>query len=205
MPQISDTVLIYCMLLPGIFLFIIGIKYYIKMFRLKKIVQFPMLQENKTFTIVKPGRYHIIVVGGSKIRNLPLRLISVATNKGIEVSNIFPAARTMHKGGIGVAYCEFFIDNPGEYSIIIENYNNISVGHYKMGPLAALQPDKVIPPSWLSLIVKEYTPPVTFIIALIGTILGINFIGLSIVFLMFNHGIIKPSKHERTTVTTYTF
>lgn len=200
----NDYVLIFCFLLPGATLLSLGIYNSIKIYRLKEIASFQLIQDAKTVNFPTPGNYCLIVTGGNKVKQLPLQIVSPATNKCIDAYSVIPALRSFRKGSIAITYCRFFIEDAGVYSIIIKDYNAVVVQRRFPGPLG-LAANGAIPAQSLKLIVEEYASGVTRAIAIIGTIIGLLMVVFGIIFLLFNHSAIIPSQSETTITTTYTF
>lgn len=199
----NDYVLIFCFLLPGAALLILGIYNAVKIYRLKEIASFPLMQDAKTLNFPKPGSYCLIVAGGNKVKRLPLRIVSQVTGKGVDAYSVMPASHSFKKGSIAITYCRFVIEDAGQYEIIIKDYSKVLVERRFPGPVG-LVANSTIPPSCLTLIVQEYASIFTSAKALMGTLIGLFLVMGSICFLLYNHGIITPSESETTTTTIYT-
>jgi hypothetical protein len=199
----NDYVLIFCFLLPGAALLILGIYNAVKIYSLKEIASFRLMEDSKIVHFSKPGTYCLIVAGGNTVKQLPLRIVSQVTGKGIDAYSVVPAPRSFKKGSIAITYCRFVIEDAGPYEIIIMDYSRVLVERRFPGPVG-LVANSTIPPAWLTLIVEEYASVFTSAKALMGTLIGLFLVMGSICFLLFNHGIITPSESETTTITTYT-
>lgn len=198
----NDYVIIFCFLLPGAALLILGIYNAAKIYRLKEIASFPLMQDVKTLNFPKAGNYCLIVAGGNKVNQLPLRIVSQATGRGIDAYSVVPTPRSFKKGKIEVSYCRFFIEQAGQYEIKVTDYERVVVKRTYPG-LLRLIGNTTISTAGLKLIIEEHASGFTRATAIIGTIIGSLLIIFGTIFLLNNHGVISPSKSEITT-TTYT-
>jgi len=141
------------------------------------------------FTIPKPGRYTISLVGGFRVTGFYINIIS-PSQKAVEISEMFSKLKFYKNANLAVTYYEFEAEEAGAYSI------RTITDKLLVKPSALLSKslfEKEVPHSKLYLLIKEYASPLHFIFSLILIFTGVFLLLLNVCYLLYKLQIIVPT------------
>lgn len=178
-------ILFLLMSFVGMILLFFGVKWIVKLFQLKDVVEFPIVEGIKEFEINKTGLYAVCIVGGAYIKyseGFNIQILNVQNGKQLDLkeNSLKPIFRK--KVGTGVEYLQFNIQHIGRYKIEIHHAEKLIVKKSmlkikQLFPSQSLDSIEILIQGKMP--VGEYISGIVFLVlganmALWGVILGIN-------------------------------
>ena len=168
----------------SIFLIRLGWQYYKRYFNTKEIAYFGVKAEAKNFYIPKIGNYSVCIIGGGTIANFNITICSKINSKEVEVSSAI-IKETVFKNGItGINYFNFYIENEGNYSIIVNHIENLIVKESMLKLVAITQ--KKVKKEQISIVIKEFSPFYYYALSLFLILFGIAIFLLNCIYFLYS-------------------
>ena len=159
----------------GLTMFFFGVKWFLKSFNSKEIIEFPFLDNHKEFEIKNTGLYTIQILGAAQITNsgqFTIRLINKDNQKNIALKDYFLKPRFRKNWKIGIEYLHFKITESGNYIIKLENQNSFVAKKSMLKINSPFQQNK--PSNNLKIIIKEAITPSKKLLSILFLVLGVN-------------------------------
>jgi len=197
----NDYILV-CIFLVGVLLLIISFRYNKKRLNVREIASFSMLDPKKTIEFTKSGKYSLVIKGGAIVNKFPVSIVSDMDSEKVDLYENVIKFRDIKNASVEVTYCYFTIAKPGIYSIIIKDYEKVSIKHYVPRILTSTI-NAEVPIERLSIAIKDYYSSSSYTLFIMPLIFGVLMLMLSISLILFNHGILEK-KSSGPTTTIYT-
>jgi len=170
----SNRWLFYFIGITGVLLLVISFSALEKVLRIKPIISFDLANVKQRLSIKKSGLYSISLLGAGYVEeNNFIIIIRSASGKTIEHKTLSPRLRSRFKNRICLDLYYFFIKEIGDYHLEFSNINSLKAKQSMLSSKRIFQ--ESIIPSHLTILIKEAIKPSSYVIALVGFLLGVVF------------------------------
>lgn len=169
----------FCLVFAGMLLFWASSYFRKRYYQAKEIGIFSFEEQRKTIQIHKEGWFSIVVLGGSNIDNLSIRILSANESKAVQIERNFPRNLYNTKGKVGLEFFDFYIHFPGSYTFEIENPDAVTVSKSSRS-LFRMQ-EHLPAKERLSFLIKELSSPADCVIGNVLRGLSIGLFLLAVV------------------------
>lgn len=161
--------------LIGLTMLFFGLKWSLKSFKSKKIIEFPILDSVKEFEIINPGLYSFCIIGGGYVHNsegFKTLISNVGSQKSIDLEENIIKPRFRKNWKMGVEYLQFKINNIGNYKIEIQNPEKLIVKKSMLKTKQIFQSNQLM--ENIEILIKETIPVKKKLFGILFLVLGVN-------------------------------